>query len=164
MTNEINVNTLTTVTECLELRDQAGSQGNRKLAEEASERIKIISIGNLKTQEQCENFIANIRKNGREDLVKLIHQKSIDLSVKAYPDYQNLSEVEIQCLKICTSQGIQNLVGFASDLVAIFRMPDNFEVGTSGQLFQTLRPSHTSTLSIDLDLMIESQPRSKAYQ
>lgn len=97
--NEIDVTTLTTVAECRKVADEAQKKGNLTLTKVAKDREYAIRITHLKTQQECENFITNARKKGREDLVKLIHQQSISLSIQAYPQSQNLREVEIECLK-----------------------------------------------------------------
>lgn len=93
------INALTTVNECIEIENQAKSQKNLSLASAAREKLCVISINNLKTEKECENFAKNAEKRQRPDLVELIHRKSIDLAIKKHPDFSSLRVVEIECLK-----------------------------------------------------------------
>jgi hypothetical protein len=93
------ISALKTVAKCKELESKAKSQGNLLLARAARERMYEISIDNLKNEKECESFAKNAKKLDRPDLVKAIHCKSIELSVKKYPVYSELRELEAECLK-----------------------------------------------------------------
>jgi len=100
MITEFNTDFLTTTAECRTLVRKARLKGNHALANAALERKYEISISNVKTQEQCTNFIKNVKNRGREDLVPLILQQSIKLSIQDYPNESPLEDVEIACLKV----------------------------------------------------------------
>ena len=97
---EYDVKKLVTIIECTDLEAKALSQGNRVLAKAAADRKLEISISHLKTQKECDVFIKNARKNDREDLIPLIVERSIELSIHGYCDFSLLRKVEIECLKV----------------------------------------------------------------
>jgi len=98
--NELNTNELTTIAKCSALVTDAKRKGNNALAKAALERKYEISISHIRTQEQCVNFIKNVTKRQREDLVPLILQRSLELSIQDYANESPLEDVEIACLKV----------------------------------------------------------------
>jgi hypothetical protein len=98
--SEFDVKTLATISECDDLEVQALSQGNLELAKAAENRKLEIRISHLKNQNECDVFIKNAKKNSREDLIPLVLQRSIEISIQSYSDLSVLRKVEIECLKV----------------------------------------------------------------
>jgi hypothetical protein len=63
-----------------------------------SEKIHNL-INSLINEKQCESLIRNAKKLNRPDIVNAVIRKSIELYLKNYPCYLELSEVEVECLK-----------------------------------------------------------------
>jgi hypothetical protein len=93
------INTLKTIAECKDLELLAKKKSDNIFAKAIRERIYEISIDNLKSEQECDNFSKNSLKNNRPDLVVLINRKSIELFVQNYPGYTSLNTVEIASLK-----------------------------------------------------------------